>query len=83
MMLKIGVYYLPEDGSDLRLAVNYANQALEYSGNNNDNEIKSSLDYSSLLICKTFLDVISEAMMDEDKINKLLINIVDQTLKMG
>lgn len=41
MMLKIGVYYLPEDGSDLRLAVNYANQALEYSGNNNDNEIKT------------------------------------------
>ena len=41
MMLKIGVYYLPEDGSDLHLAVNYANQALEYSGNNNDNEIKT------------------------------------------
>lgn len=41
MMLKIGVYYMPEDSSDLRLAVDYANQALEFSGSNNDNEIKT------------------------------------------
>ena len=32
----------------------------------NDNDIKSILDYSSLLIGKTFLDVINEAMLDED-----------------
>ena len=41
MMLKIGVYEIPEHGNDLRLAVNYANQALEYSENNHDNEIKT------------------------------------------
>ncbi len=39
----------------------------------NDNDIKSILDYSSLLIGKTFLDVINEAMLDED-IKKQIID---------
>lgn len=40
MSLKMGVYFIPEDDSDLRLAIHYANQALEFSGNQKDGEIE-------------------------------------------
>ena len=40
MSLHMGVYSVPEDENDLKLAVNYANQALEVTGNNNTSEIK-------------------------------------------
>ena len=40
MSLEMGVYYIPQDDSDLRLAINYANQALEFTGNNKGDEIK-------------------------------------------
>ena len=40
MSLHIGVYPIPEKVTDLKLAVNYANQALEVTGNSNTSEIK-------------------------------------------
>ena len=40
MSLHMGVYAIPVDNRDLKLAVNYANQALEVTGNNNTSEIK-------------------------------------------
>ncbi len=40
MLLHMGVYAIPMNSSDLHLAVNYANQALEVIGNNNISEIK-------------------------------------------
>lgn len=40
MSLEMGVYYIPQEDSDLRLAINYANQALEFTGNNKEDEIK-------------------------------------------
>ena len=40
MALHMGVYALPMNDSDLKLAVNYANQALEVTGDNNVSEIK-------------------------------------------
>ena len=41
MSLQVGIYYLPQDDSDLRLAINYANQALEFTGNTKDSEVKA------------------------------------------
>ena len=40
MSLHMGVYAIPEESRDLKLAVSYANQALEVTGNNNTSEIK-------------------------------------------
>ncbi len=40
MALQLGIYDIPQDDSDLRVAINYANQALEFTGNNKANEIK-------------------------------------------
>jgi len=40
MSLHMGVYAIPDNESDLKLAVSYANQALEVTGNNNTSEIK-------------------------------------------
>lgn len=40
MSLHMGVYAIPMNESDLKLAVSYANQALEVTGNNNTSEIK-------------------------------------------
>lgn len=40
MLLEIGIYYLREDESDLQLAINYANQALEFTRSNRGEEIK-------------------------------------------
>lgn len=40
MSLQMGVYYIPQDENDLRLAINYANQALEFTGGSKENEIK-------------------------------------------
>lgn len=40
MLLQMGIYYIPEDDSDLRVAINYANQALEFTGNNKGDEVK-------------------------------------------
>lgn len=41
MSLKMGVYYIPQENSDLRLAINYANQALEFMGNDKSDGIKT------------------------------------------
>lgn len=41
MSLEMGVYCIPQDKSDLRLAINYANQALEFTGSNKGDEIKT------------------------------------------
>lgn len=41
MVLQMGIYYIPEDDSDLRLAINYANQALEFTGGSKGNEVKT------------------------------------------
>lgn len=35
-----GIYYVPKDDGDLRLAINYANQALEFAGDTKGSEIK-------------------------------------------
>lgn len=40
MSLHMGVYAIPMNECDLNLAVSYANQALEVTGNNNTSEIK-------------------------------------------
>lgn len=41
MSLNMGVYYIPQDESDLRLAINNANQALEFTGNNKGEGIRT------------------------------------------
>lgn len=50
MSLQMGIYYMPEDDSDLRLAINYANQALEFTGNKREEEIKIYDDSLEVLI---------------------------------
>lgn len=40
MSLQMGIYYIPDDSSDLRVAINYANQALESTGSGKEAEIK-------------------------------------------
>lgn len=39
MFVRMGIYYIPKECKDLRLAVNYANQALEFTGNGREEEI--------------------------------------------
>lgn len=34
MLMQIGIYYIPENDSNLRLAINYASQALDFVGSN-------------------------------------------------
>lgn len=41
MLLQMGIYLIPQNGSDLHLAINYANQALDFTGNNKGSEIKT------------------------------------------
>ena len=36
----MGIYYLPKESKDLRLAISYANQALDYAGNAKGEEVK-------------------------------------------
>lgn len=40
MQLQMGIYYVPQDEIDLRLAINYANQALELAGDSRENTVK-------------------------------------------
>lgn len=40
MSLLLGIYYIPEDGSELRSAITKANQALDFAGTGKDNEIQ-------------------------------------------
>lgn len=40
MLLQLGIYYLPKESKDLRLAISYANQALDYAGNAKGEEVK-------------------------------------------
>lgn len=40
MLLQMGIYYIPPDHTDLRLAIDYANQALELAGDSKGNTIK-------------------------------------------
>lgn len=40
MSLQMGIYEIPQDDGDLRLAINYANQALDFAGNNKADEVK-------------------------------------------
>lgn len=40
MSLQMGIYFIPQVTGELRTAINYANQALEFTGNNKSNEIK-------------------------------------------
>lgn len=39
MALQMGIYYIPQEECDLRVAINYANQALDFTGNSKANEI--------------------------------------------
>ena len=41
MSLQMGIYDIPQDESDLRLAINYANQALDFAGNNKGDEVRT------------------------------------------
>lgn len=41
MSLQMGIYDIPQDDSDLRLAINYANQALDFTGNSKDEEVRT------------------------------------------
>lgn len=67
MSLKMGVYYIPQDDSDLRLAINYANQALEFTGNNKEDEIKIYDDGLETLIKERHE---REKLLDSVDINK-------------
>ena len=40
MSLQIGIYFIPSEVGELRAAINYANQAVEFTGNSKENEIK-------------------------------------------
>ncbi|NLL79952.1 MAG: EAL domain-containing protein [Clostridiales bacterium] len=50
MSLQMGIYHIPQDDSDLRLAINYANQALEFTENRKGKEIKTYDDSLEVLI---------------------------------
>lgn len=67
MSLEMGVYYIPQDDSDLRLAINYANQALEFTGKNNRDEIKTYDDGLETLIKERHE---REKLLDSVDINK-------------
>lgn len=41
MPVKMGVYMIPHHQKDLRIAINYASQALDFAGDNEDNAIRS------------------------------------------
>lgn len=40
MSLKMGVYFIPQDNSDLLVSINYANQALDFTGSSKGEEIE-------------------------------------------
>ncbi|MBO5093492.1 MAG: EAL domain-containing protein [Lachnospiraceae bacterium] len=40
MQAQMGIYYVPQEEIDLRLAINYANQALELAGDSRENALK-------------------------------------------
>jgi len=40
MAIQIGVYFIPQDSNDLRLAVNYANQAIDFIRDSHKSDIK-------------------------------------------
>lgn len=41
MSLQMGTYHIPQEGCELRLAISYANQALEFAGNKKSDEVKT------------------------------------------
>lgn len=41
MSLQMGIYDIPQDENDLRLAINYANQAVDFAGNNKGDEVRT------------------------------------------
>lgn len=41
MSLQVGIYHIPQEDSELRLAISYANQALEFAGNKKGDEVKT------------------------------------------
>lgn len=63
MSLRMGIYCIPQDGSDLRLAINYANQALEFTGKNKGDEIK------------TYNDELEEMIKERHRREKLLDSV--------
>lgn len=40
MLLQMGIYDIPQDENDLRLAINYANQALDFAGRSKGDEVR-------------------------------------------
>lgn len=67
MSFAMGIYYIPQDDSDLRVAINYANQALDFIGNNKGNEVKIYDDGLEALIKERHE---REKLLDSVDINK-------------
>lgn len=40
MVMQMGIYFIPPQGSDLKVAIDYANQALEFTGDSTENSVK-------------------------------------------
>lgn len=67
MSLQMGIYFVPESEADLRVAINYANQALEFTGNGKANEIKT---YDDTLEAKIKERHEREKLLESVDINK-------------
>ena len=63
MLLQMGIYDIPEDDNDLHLAINYANQALEFTGSNKGEEVK------------VYNDELEELIMERHEREKLLESV--------
>lgn len=50
MLLQMGIYDIPQDGCDLRLALSYANQALDFAGVSKGDDIRTYDDGLEILI---------------------------------
>lgn len=40
MVMQMGIYFIPPQGNDLKVAIDYANQALEFTGDSTENSVK-------------------------------------------
>ncbi len=67
MSLNMGIYYIPQDDSDLRLAINNANQALEFTGNSKEDGIRTYDEGLEVLIKERHE---REKLLDSVDINK-------------
>lgn len=67
MLLQMGICYMAENDSDLQLAINYANQALEFTGSNKGEEVKIYDDALETLIKERHQ---REKLLDSVEVNR-------------